>query len=396
MEKILNKIDKYKVLVLSFMLLIYGNAQFFIQIGIGQYIIYIGLGLLIGTSVALFYKNKAGQNNWSEVKFIILVGFLLSIGIVVQDLNIGKKIVLIASVLILTLIATTSKHIINDFKCVYACSIGIFIGIVSTFFVSLFFPSVQILQNEISFIGFTAGMEHKNYFAAAVLASFIGLYIYYSNVKKTKALIIVMCIEAFFLLVSSSKGAVLLVAIFLVCANMYRVNVRNIINKINIYWKIGIIVAALFIMIIGIMNISKIQNYNYRIQGMKNMLSVLTNEPKQFLFGISSIAHRSDDYVNNVRSYLGWNGTVEMSLTAIMIKGGIIALIGHVLIFVMYVKNILVCQNKKIKYAISALLITFLVSGLVETYIMNVKLVYCVFSYCVLCGLSEFGKANNN
>ena len=81
-----------------------------------------------------------------------------------------------------------------------------------------------------------------------------------------------------------------------------------------------------------------------------------------------------------------------MAFVAIMVKGVMLALVGHFILFGRYLVDIKSHKDIKIKYMLIACLVTFITSMLVETYVMNINLVYCPFSYCVLSSLCYLGK----
>ncbi len=379
------EVDKTRILKVAFALLVLGNSQVFMRWGLDRITLYLGLGLILGASLLIFFNQGWNKINKTGIGIALCVCILMSMGIIVQELALNKKIILIISILILTLLATLSKYIVSSYKCIYACSIGILYGIIITCIISLLLPGVNIFQKNIADIGLTCGMEHKNYFGVAAMSVFIGVYLYYSNVIKKKIDVIIMVICVALIILSSSRGAMLLTFIFLIVVNLYK-----FIDKFNITVKAFFSIAVLVMIGLIFMYLTKISNFNYRVQGLFSTFKFFSRDAKDFFFGISDIAYRDGNYVNNVREYLNWQGTTEMAVVAIMVKGGFLAVVGNSILFVFYFKSALKCKDKRIKYSILSVCITFLLSSLIETYIMNVNLVYCAFSYCVLAGLGNF------
>ena len=51
------------------------------------------------------------------------------------------------------------------------------------------------------------------------------------------------------------------------------------------------------------------------MRGFQNLLDYMLDDSKRLMFGISDIAYayNGNTYVNNIRSFLGWEASVEMA-----------------------------------------------------------------------------------
>ena len=94
-------------------------------------------------------------------------------------------------------------------------------------------------------------------------------------------------------------------------------------------------------------------------------------------------------YEENIRSAVGWDGTVEVAYLNIIIKNGLIGLVGYFMIFKVYINQIFNLHNIKIKIMMYAYLVAFLVSGLFEAFVGDIKLPFSMLSYLILCNVKS-------
>lgn len=379
---------RLEVLKIAFALITMGNSVVLMGWNKDRIVLYLGLATLL---FGIFFEVIKETDKKSVIREIIFCGILillLSIGIAVQDLYMKKKLVLIASVGILAIIVTMSHHMVKDIKSVYSCSIGILIGVAITFLLTLIVDRGAILYRGAEF-AITCGMEHKNYFGVTAMSVMMGTYLYYAS-SKDKLSLLITVLSGIMIILSFSRGAMILSGMFIATVIIYKLLPK--LNKRMII--IGGIILFVVIVIFAV-NLKRIDNYNHRIVGLKHTAQKFANNPKDFMFGIAGKAHVNDNYVWNVRAYLDWQGTTEMAIVAIMVKGGLLAIIGYVMIFVRYIISMIKLRDKFIKYMMVAVLLPFLLSMLVETYVMNINLVYCSFSYCVIACLGKIYKIGN-
>ena len=119
-----------------------------------------------------------------------------------------------------------------------------------------------------------------------------------------------------------------------------------------------------------------IKTYAYRMRGFQNLLDYMLDDSKRLMFGISDIAYadNGNTYVNNIRSFLGWEASVEMAHVNILIKNGLLGVFPYIMIYKSYIseKKYLNSVDKSI---LLALIILMLISGFVETYIVSIHYV---------------------
>lgn len=132
-------------------------------------------------------------------------------------------------------------------------------------------------------------------------------------------------------------------------------------------------------------------SYLYRVQGLINYLNYYSNDSFHILFGSSEMAFRDPtiDYATAVRSVIGWNGTVELSILSILIKNGIIGLCGYLLIYIRWLL-ISLKSDFTIRNYYLAVYSTLLVSAFVENYITNMHVLFGLMLYLILSCFSGF------
>lgn len=148
--------------------------------------------------------------------------------------------------------------------------------------------------------------------------------------------------------------------------------------------------AILILMAIYLYNniLINIKTYAYRMRGFQNLLDYMLDDSKRLMFGISDIAYadNGNTYVNNIRSFLGWEASVEMAHVNILIKNGLLGVFPYIMIYKSYIseKKYLNSVDKSI---LLALIILMLISGFVETYIVSIHYVVGPVLYCLVNGI---------
>ena len=156
---------------------------------------------------------------------------------------------------------------------------------------------------------------------------FVLNYIYFKRTNRinTKRSVYTLCAISIFLILSGSKGACVLCVLFVL-----GVNYNKIVSLKKEQKKVfGVIFGAILIlMAIYLYNniLINIKTYAYRMRGFQNLLDYMLDDSKRLMFGISDIAYadNGNTYVNNIRSFLGWEASVEMAHVNILIKNGLV------------------------------------------------------------------------
>ena len=95
------------------------------------------------------------------------------------------------------------------------------------------------------------------------------------------------------------------------------------------------------------------------------------------------------DYATAVRSVIGFNGTVELSILSILIKNGIIGLCGYLLIYIRWFL-IFIKSDFTVKNYCFSVYFTLIVSAFVENYITNMHVMFGLMLYLILSCFSGF------
>ena len=145
---------------------------------------------------------------------------------------------------------------------------------------------------------------------------------------------------------------------------------------------------------------NKSETFHFRFNGLYNYLHMFSDNMKYMLFGNLKIAYGNSNmsYDENIRSIIGWDGSTELVIFNVLIKNGLIGFIGYFLIFRNYVKTSLKLHNEKLKIIAFAIIICFIISSFVESYVANINHLFTVFIYLLLANISKIdaniGKGN--
>lgn len=384
------RLKKSDSLFWAFFLVTLGDSQFLINIGMNKIIEYAGLMIILFSIYNLAEFKKQIKN----IPFSGVLILFFCIGLAVQNLTFSKKLGLILSMCILTSIAVFSSKYIKSVRDIRKLGLGILSGIaVSVLLAVIFNISLITPASEGIIVGFgiNGGMIHRNYFAYTVLAYFIAMYIYCSNsdcVKRTDKFLLYMGVVL--LLVSNSRSSYIIFLIFIFAANYRKIKTMKYQRAI----MIGI-TAAVFIGV-GIPFFKLItadsKNFNFRISGLQHYLNAFASDRFHMIYGNAEMAFRDSgsSYANNIRSVIGWDGSVELVVLNIIIKNGLLGLAGYILLFTRYFKRLSYLANDKLNIILFALLFSFIVSSFVEAYVADINKVYTVFCYMMLASASVY------
>ena len=129
-------------------------------------------------------------------------------------------------------------------------------------------------------------------------------------------------------------------------------------------------------------------NYMMRINGFLNYINHPTTDFIKILIGNAKELYVSDfDYVTQFRRLYGWNESVEFALLDILIKNGIIGLIGYIVIFYILIRTFIKSENWEYKSTGIAIAVMFLISALVENYIQSIHFPIGIYCYLVMGGI---------
>lgn len=322
--------------------------------------------------------------------YVIICGILLSIGLIISEISISRKIILLFTMIAILMCSVMAEKIIDSMELLRYASYVILIASVLACFLGwlgqekIFEIPVEKMMFSYAFNG---GIIYKNYFGGNMLCVFMGLYIYYHFEKKKKIDLVAMTITILLMIASSARGALLLLLIFW---GIMQIDILRRFSKkemILLVTSVVLIGGILFLFLFEEIALES-RTFLYRYRGITNYLNYFKGNMFVLLFGSSKYAYIDGvEYVNAMRRFVGVNGSYEMAYLNILIKNGMLGLIGFVIIWGRYL--IIFVRTKVWKYKIAgiAVLGMLLVSGLVEAYLQSVHAVLGIFCYMILSGI---------
>lgn len=378
------RIDNKFWICLAFFLFTISCSSFAIYNGTSKVFEYVSF-LIVFYGIIKGINRKAFKE---KIGVFLLVFFLLIVGILLQTMDYEKKITLILSMLILTSIAVFPCNFIrdkHDFKRIADSALaGMTVSVILAIVCGYSLQTKSISKFILAY-GFNGGAEHKNYFAFGVLAVLIYYYYYYFTLRKE--LLVRLIPLLFLILFSSSHGAQIILIIFL-----FFLLGRKMVMVKGRQRKLWILMLICIVLFVGFKSVTylgnNVETFGYRYRGFINYFIAYNGDAFHIFFGDAARAFATDDYNYNIRSFLGFNGSTEIAFLNILIKYGAIGLLGFILLFVYYSrKNI---TEKKQRYFFVLVLVQFFLSGLVESFMCNINMLYTVLMYLFLSNADRF------
>ena len=395
----ITKENKYYFIFLTAFLLTISDSTIFISVGINKAISLLACTSLFVQVLTYYLNDRKGKNKESIKKgiAICLIGiFLACIGSLLQyeSFSILLRIAFPAVILISSI--TISDNYENDYLAIRSFSYGIFVGIAMIFIVSLLgeAPVMEKTAEGLLKNGLNGGFQYKNYFAATALSGFMGLFICLLKDRKVTADIFLMIIETLMILLSGSRGTVLmlLIFVFMILGTKYIVNFIARFKQHVCHKRERIIIlisVSILLSIVAILIVSQSSTYSYRIRGVKNYFEFYGNDCFHLLFGNSSLVFKADSsyYVAIIRSTIsGFDGSYEMGFINVIIKNGLLGLAGYILCYVYLIKKVL---HKKSSYVCISIFILLMISSLVEAYVCSVHTIFGLQCYLLINGIAN-------
>lgn len=383
---------KLKIPSLIFLIMVFctiGNSRYFTEIGINIYFEYLGLALLLMEIYS--YTLLRIHIYWKHYAFLLTVLLLFCIGFFKQNLERSTVISLCLSMFILASIAILPYGLRKNNACFRGIGTGILFGTFINVIIAIVTRTTLVTgasEGVIIKLGFNAGYVHRNYFVYAMIVSFIALFIdqEYGEIRnKNKRL---LAFVVFLILLSNSRGGIVVLLTFFFIANFSKIKMSKYKKKI---W--GIYIALCVMMIIPPLFaflVSHSENYSFRINGLNNYFRVFQGDWKHLIYGNAEMAFGGrESYDENIKSVIGYDGSTELVLLNVLIKNGLIGLVGYVLVFSRYFMHLKYEQNQKIKEICMAIIIAFLVTSFVEAYIANINFASSVATYVMIVLLED-------
>ena len=350
---------------------------------------YLGLFLLI---IQLIHNVIYRKSKFS-ISYCILIFGGLTIGLILQNMSLILKMKSLVPACIFGVIFTLSDGVISNIKLLKKISYSIFFAVLIALFLAIFEDLSLFEANGLGgplYIGFNGGILYKNYFSSTILSAFIGLFLSYKLGKGNRFIdVVVMLFLLFLLFCASSNGTILILLSFLVCLYLI-LFFEKITSKLKSYQKklLIILLLSLGMLIFIFLYISVAlnnQNYIYRIRGLINYISSYKFDFFHLIFGNGELAYApGNSYVENVISVTGWDGTLELAWLNILIKNGIIGVVVYLIVFIRAIIHASKCQNTSLKALIYSIVISLMVSSLVETYIQNIHVIFGIYMFLLL------------
>lgn len=377
------------VLNLAVFIIVLSESVFAANNSVDSLLEYIGYGFLllyVCWSFLIHEKRKIGKITLS----IILI-ILTSVGFLIQDLSIRRKIILLFTTVAIAMIACISGKTIQTDESNRRLAYTIFGSIVFSAVLAIvsgigIVDSVDSVEGGLFAFsgGLNLGMKFKNYFAADLIAVFLGIYFYYRNVEKKRIDKIMLCIIALLIFMSNSRGGILLFVVALLMLN-YRV-LGKIAKKQRKLLVVVIFVVGAFVGLYFYNNvILNVSTYAYRYRGLVNFLNHFSDDRYHMLLGISEkVYDQKLDYVLSVRTITGFDGSLEMAWLNILVKSGLLGIVGYVLLYVEWIKITVKKKDIVKKTELITIITVLLFSSLVEAYIQSMHCIFAIYLYLMI------------
>ena len=377
-------------LFLSFFILTIAGSNWAYASGLDQTLEYAAYAILLACVCLGFLMSKRLEKKGQRFCLFLFVSFLMSIGLCLQGLSFGRLFSLIMTMLAISISSLLSEDYLNSYKRMKTASDAVLCGtIVSLLLAILYGYSIVQSHSEITFgytYAFSGGIYIKNFFGADMVVVFIGNYFAERYDKKTTGQKIIMVYSVLMLLLSNSRGAIVMLLVFLL--SMQISVVRKISKRQRKSFTIALVLLciAAFIVLFQEMALNSF-NYMMRIQGFLNYISHKDTDLMRLLLGNAGEVYSTElDYVTQFRVLYGWNGSVEFALLDILIKNGLVGLAGYVIIFYMYIRAFVKSDSWEYKAAGIAITVMLLISAFVETYIQSIHTPVGIYCYLVMGG----------
>ena len=389
-SKLVIKLDKYFILNLSMFIITLSGSLFVVNMGMQSDLEFLGYGIFLSIIFIHYRRVRYDYKKNYINRSVFILGLLFTVGILVQSLTWLTKISLIFTMIVIVFSAIIFEGFLISFREIRIMSYAILYGVIVSFVLAIG-TGIGLFDGNEGTLGFNGGILFKNYFGSDVLAVFIGLFLNarYGCKHRLDKYVMVVCVILVFL--SMSKGAIMLLFFFLFTFNLDKVRKmkRNQRNEILFVIAIVTVIGSVFFYVNYAMSID---TYMYRIRGLLNYLDYYEEHIYYMVFGSAEMAYEKDvPYVEAIRSTVGWDGTLEFAWLNILIKNGLLGVLGYMIIFVR-VYNIMFLKTNdwSLRTPCFAITTTCILSSFVEPYIQSIHAVFGVYCYLVmasLCGI---------
>lgn len=382
----------------TFLLYTSGGSTYLETLGMATIVECAGEVLLLGSlfvSVLLSDKTKV---------IVLRLAALLavfSIGILVQGLPAGTVVRLEASMILIGLLLWGSP---DFFSLTFAdmASKGVLAGLIVTLLLAIVGGQSLVGfvgESALLGFGFSCGMASKN-FAAITAFGALSVQIILCIKSKFKNCLhrYVISVILLVVIVLSGSRTTQIVCLFFFSLIVWHFYIPYCITNGRIglarWLKRALIFVYLTGGIVGLLMVVNSGTYAYRYRGLTNYLNIYGNDIYHMLFGNGKMAFGNSalSYEEAVRVNTGYSGTVELPLLSVLIKNGIIGLVGYIVAYAWWIKKIRKEYRQGNKGTLIALIGSLLVSAIVENFIVNVHIVYMPLTFITMWALIRHQK----
>lgn len=331
--KLVIKLNKYFFLNLSIFIITLSGSLFIVNMEMQNALEFLGYGIFLSIIFIHYRRICYGYKKKYLNRTVFILGILFALGILVQSLTWMTKFSLIFTIIVIVFSAIIFEGFLISFKDIRNLSYAILYGVVISFVLAIC-TGIGLFDGSEGTLGFNGGILFKNYFGSDVLAVFIGLFLNakYGCKYRLDKYVMAVCVILIFL--SMSKGAIMLFFFFLFAFSLDKVRKikREQRNKILFIIAVVVMISSVFFYVNYAMNID---TYMYRIRGLLNYLDYYEEHIYYMVFGSAEMAYEKDvPYVDAIRSTVGWDGTLEFAWLNILIKNGLLGVVGYIIIFI--------------------------------------------------------------
>lgn len=389
-SKKLDQLTEIMIITFFFMITVSGSL-FFNEYGITKVFEYLAYGIFI-TCISRYAIRKRIKPTLISITVIAL--FL--IGIWVQDLSIQRRIVLSFTMYVIWISIFKTKGIALDAKLLRKVSYAILFALIISLILCVIagLPLSDAVYDSASLLkmGFNGGIKHKNYYAADLISVIMGIYYSNKNGIMKKMDIVLLFVLHILLFASGSRGAMLILLSFYVIIFVDKIISMIIRNQRKAFTMIVCIFGTMMFIVAYKLIALNSSTYLYRIRGFLNYIDYFKQDNFHMIFGSAEMFYDKEiEYVYAVRSVIGWDGTLEFAWINVLIKNGILGVIGFLMVFFRYMH--LLFKNKKMDTFYIAVITMLLVSSLVETYMQTIHSIFGIYCYFVLSGIASCKKS---
>ncbi len=356
---------------------------------------YVSYAILLTDISWNYLINKATDNKRQKMGIFLFVTILLSFGLCVQEMPFETLFPLLMTMIAISVSSLLSESYLDSYRRIKIASDAVLWGNLVSFILSVTLEySVFQMHSEFNTYAFSGGIYTKNFFGADMLIIFIGNYLAERKKSKISQKIIIV-ISVLLLLLSNSRGAIIMFIVFIV--SMQVSIVRRISKQQRKIFTMALVILCVAAFVVLFQEVA-LNSFNYmmRIKGFQNYIDHPNTDFTRLLLGNARELYLSDiDYVVQFKRLYGWDGSVEFALLDILIKNGIIGLIGYAIIFFYLIHTFIMTENWEHKSAGIAIAVMILISMFVEAYIQTIHSPVGIYCYLVMGGLAGMCTGKN-